>query len=294
MKTRTEWRTRLVPHTRNGQTQMVPDEYSVDVPQVPRDWDNIALRAVTLFATVAVLGAVVWSAVSIGDLLSHVAPPWAAYTVAGVFDLAWIVCNILEWISRFDRDRAQVPMIAGWVALVVSMVLISIHGHVEDALTIGIAGAFVSLIAKGIWTVVMHFHSVKLDPKDIAFMRQRRAETTMQAAHISEDRRLSRMQDKMMAQRLSLGQPVPGQVVSRTEDKTPEPDRTLVSGQIQTDRGPVPTDRPNVSAFVRGLLSTDSDMKREQALSIALPEFGPDSREAILKAYTRARKRLNV
>ena len=53
MKTRPVQRTRLVPHTVNGKTEMVLDRYTVDLPVPPRDWDHTVLTAVTATGLVA-------------------------------------------------------------------------------------------------------------------------------------------------------------------------------------------------------------------------------------------------
>src|SRR3972149_3770615 len=128
MKYRTEERTRMVPETRDGRTHMIPQPYKVDLPVALRDWDAIALTAVHTAAALAVAGAVTWSTVAIGDLLSGVAPVWTSYLVAGVFDLAWITCMVLEWLSRYDQDRARLPVVCGWLALALSVTLIVVHG----------------------------------------------------------------------------------------------------------------------------------------------------------------------
>src|SRR5690349_5462982 len=79
VKTRQIERTRLVPHTVNGKTEMVLDRYTVDIPVPPRDWDRTVLTAVTAAAGLLVSVTVVWSTASIGDLLARVTIAPAAY-----------------------------------------------------------------------------------------------------------------------------------------------------------------------------------------------------------------------
>ncbi|WP_372352648.1 hypothetical protein [Streptomyces sp. KL116D] len=86
---------------------MVPDDDVIEVPLPPRDWDQIALNTVTVIVTALVLACVVWSTVSIGDLLSRVVIAPAAYGAATVFDLAWIALMIIEWLARYTPARAR-------------------------------------------------------------------------------------------------------------------------------------------------------------------------------------------
>ncbi|MGH3585859.1 MAG: hypothetical protein ACRDQ0_06010, partial [Pseudonocardia sp.] len=92
MKTRTENRTRDVPHTIDGVTHYVTETYSVQVPVPPRDWDRDVLTAVTAGAALAVTVSVVWSTAAIGDLLARTVPAGPAYAAAVAFDAAWILC----------------------------------------------------------------------------------------------------------------------------------------------------------------------------------------------------------
>lgn len=287
MSRKTKTVVRMVEHTRNGQTQMV----AVPGPRVPMDWDDIALKAVYVMTSVIILGVVTWSAVGIGDLLSRVAPAWIAYTVAAVYDMAWIVCMTLEWLSRYDRKRGLVPRIAGWVALAISMVLISVHGDLKGYLWVGIAGAAVSLVAKGLWTVVMHHTSIKLSPLDAEFMKQVRTDYTFEAASIAEQRRNSRMREKLALQREYLGQqePVPALPVPQP---AAQPAVAPVQEPSQPDTASTSPegDRPSVAAFVRGLLACDPDMTREQVMTAAKPEYGMSAQGAVQRAYSRAKQ----
>ncbi|MYT20114.1 protein transporter Sec31, partial [Streptomyces sp. SID7760] len=87
MRTRTETRTRQVPHTIDGETELVDETYTVAVPLPPRDWDHIALNAVTASTAALVLVSVVWSTASAGDLLARAAAAPVAYSAAIAFDL---------------------------------------------------------------------------------------------------------------------------------------------------------------------------------------------------------------
>ena len=112
----------------DGRTHQVPQQYQVPVSRPPRDWDRIVLVAATTATALVVVAAVAWSTASIGDLLALAVPRPVAYGAASVFDLAWIGCMAIEWLARYDRDRAYPAHIAGNIALLVSMAAVGTHG----------------------------------------------------------------------------------------------------------------------------------------------------------------------
>jgi hypothetical protein len=76
----------------------VPD--TTPVIRLPFNLDATLRRALFTLAIVMTLGAIVWGTVAIGSMLQLLAPPWAAYLVAGVFDAGWAACLIAEWLLR--------------------------------------------------------------------------------------------------------------------------------------------------------------------------------------------------
>ncbi|MFD6735893.1 hypothetical protein ACFWDZ_32870, partial [Micromonospora aurantiaca] len=130
-------------------TRMFPDDETIEVPVPPRDWDQIALNSVTVIVTALVLACVVWSTVSIGDLLSRVVVEPAAYGAAAVFDLAWIALMIIEWLARYTPARARAARIGGYAALLVAMGAVGAHGWLAGDAATGMVGAVVSGLAKG-------------------------------------------------------------------------------------------------------------------------------------------------
>lgn len=230
MKTRRQKMTRMVEHTIAGKTRMVPDEYEVNVPVAPRDLDRAALRAVVVMTTVVVAGSVVWSTVSIGSLLSAKSPAWAAYLVAGVFDLAWITCLTVEWLSRYEPEKARIPRNAGWAALALSMGAIFTQHMVVGSPVTGVVGAAVSALAKGMWLVLMKYTSRDLLPAQQAWLDQERADINAQMAVATVQRQLLRTQDATTAQRLALEAARPVlTTVEREEDEIPETPRPVVT-----------------------------------------------------------------
>lgn len=204
MRTRTEQRTRLVPHEVNGETELVLDRYTIEVPLPPRDWDRAILTAVTTVAAILLAACVVWSTANIGDLLARVAIAPAAYGAAVAFDLAWIVFMAVEWLARYDPARAVLPRRAGHVALVVAMVAIGAHGWLAGQAAIGVISAIVSGIVKGVWTVVLCHHSKPLDDKTQQWVDKRRAAAGGELAMVAVNRELLRARSQLEAERAAL------------------------------------------------------------------------------------------
>ena len=200
MKTRTEQRSRLVPQTIDGQTEMVLQRYTVNLPVPPRDWDRLVLTGVTAVAALIGAACIVWSTASIGDLLARVVVPPAAYAAAGVFDLAWISCMALEWLARYDQQRAALPRNAGYVALALAMLAVGSDGWIADQPIIGIVGAAVSGLAKGLWTVVLAHHAKPLDDLTQQWVDKQRAKAGGELAMVAVRRELARARTAVEAE----------------------------------------------------------------------------------------------
>ncbi|MEV8394808.1 MULTISPECIES: hypothetical protein [unclassified Streptomyces] len=174
----------------DGEPRETPETYHVQVPVPPRDWDRILLRSVTAAAVGVTALSIVWSTASIGDLLAGATVAAIAYGAAAVFDSAWIACLIIEWLERYDQSRAAVARKAGYVALGVAVLAIGAHGwKTGDPATAGV-GAAVSIIAKGLWVVVMRHFAVPLGEGVESWLFQRRQEITAERALSGELRRL--------------------------------------------------------------------------------------------------------
>lgn len=147
------------PVTRNGRTHYI--EQPANLP--PLTLDEIILRVVAVATAIVVIGALIWSTVSVGGMLGKVAPAWAAYMIAGAFDLAWIIAMAIEYVLRFEPRRQRVPKAMGWLALFTSMAAIFTHGALLGRPWIGAFGALVSALAKGLWWLLMFATSRRLD-----------------------------------------------------------------------------------------------------------------------------------
>jgi hypothetical protein len=205
VKTRTVQRTRLVPHTIDGKTEMVLDRYDVALPVPPRDWDRTVLAAVTTVAGLIGVASIVWSTASIGDLLGRVVIAPAAYAAAAVFDLVWLSCMALEWLARYDQARAVLPRRAGYVALSVAMAAVGAHGWIADQVIIGVVGATVSGLAKGMWTVVLRHHAKPLDSRTQQWVDAQRAQAGGRLAMVAVRRELTRAESQVAAEQAAIG-----------------------------------------------------------------------------------------
>lgn len=204
MKTRRITRERLVPHTLDGKTRMVPDDEVIEVPVAPRDWDQIALSTVTGIVSVLVTACVIWSTVSIGDLLGRVVVEPAAYGAAAVFDLAWIALMIIEWMGRHTPKRARKARNGGYLALAVAMGAVGAHGWLAGDAATGLVGAVVSGLAKGVWTILLDYQAVPLDKRTAAWLEQELAEAGAELSRVPVRRKVTRARALVEAERYAL------------------------------------------------------------------------------------------
>lgn len=205
MKTRKIERRRLVPHTVDGETELVLDTEVIEIPAPPRDWDQMVRSAVTIGAIVLVTASLVWTTASIGDLLSAVTISVVAYAAAVAFDASWILCMAVEWLLRYDPARARAAKRAGRWGLAVSMAAVFAHGYVFDQLVVGAVGAVVSGLAKGGWTMAMRVHARPLDDRTQQWVSARRAKVDGQLAMIPIRRELQRGQALVEAEQRAIG-----------------------------------------------------------------------------------------
>ncbi|MFB7589359.1 protein transporter Sec31 [Streptomyces sp. NPDC056169] len=205
MRTRTERRERLVPHTIDGETKMVKEPYDVEVPVPPRDWDQIVLTGALAVVVVFLAIVIVWSTSSIGDLLARaVSEPAIAYAAATGFSLGWIVCMALEWLARYDPVRIKRPRTAGHVFLAADMAAVCVHGWVADSLKVGVIGAVLSGGAKALWTLVLDHQATPLDARTQQWVAIKRGEVSSRLALGAVRRQLTRAESRAAAEEVAL------------------------------------------------------------------------------------------
>src|SRR5579863_1662276 len=110
MKFKTERRMRVISHGPEGQERALVEHYDERVPQLPRDWDQLAIKAAAGLVLALTMVAVVWSTTSIGGILHGV----IGYAAASLFDIAWLVNVLLEWLSRYDKRKRRFSRVLGW------------------------------------------------------------------------------------------------------------------------------------------------------------------------------------
>ncbi|MEU1815186.1 hypothetical protein ABZ543_08305 [Streptomyces roseifaciens] len=221
-----------------AETENVP--YDVWVPAPPRDWDQIVLRAVTGVAIGVTVLAVAGTAAGVGGLLSILVTGWIAYSVALVFDASWLCCIAVEWLERFDPPRARGAQIAGWVCLAISMTMTIAFGKHYHQLAAGIAAASVSLLAKGLWWLVLRHYAVPLSPGIRFWLRRRRERIAATMAVSGEVRRL-KAQDAYV--RAAFG-PDAVSVEAITAAGTAAPPAGQLSGPAPDTIAPAPAPAP--------------------------------------------------
>lgn len=196
MRTRTE--RRLVPVTMHGKTHNIPRE--APVPQIPVDWEQRALNAALVVTGGLTLASVVWSTASIGGLLHG----GVGYVAATVFDAAWIVTLLMEYLGRYDRRRRRSARVMGWLLLALTMAALAGDGMQAHDKGLALCGAAVSLVAKLLWLGVLGHvhHDLSQDAADWVAAEQDAAAAELALAGV--DRRVARSRGKAAAHRLAI------------------------------------------------------------------------------------------
>ncbi|MGY4974912.1 hypothetical protein ACWGCC_37910 [Streptomyces nigrescens] len=188
------------PVTRQGRTHHVPRPAPTP-PAPPRDWDMILLRAELAVAAALAVVTVVWSTVSIGDLLGGT---WAAYGGAAVFDTAWVAVLGLGWLARYQPARRKQVERVGLFLLLVSMVVITYHGSLHGSLGQGAAGAGIALGSKLLWSTVISHMVCELDPETLEWVDAEHREAHAMLATATVHRQSERARGQAAAHRLAV------------------------------------------------------------------------------------------
>ncbi|WP_051743081.1 hypothetical protein [Kitasatospora sp. MBT66] len=161
-------RHRLVARTHNGTTHQVREPYQVSIPKPPADWDARAIKGASILVLMLTMVSVVWSTYSIGHLLDG----GVGFLAAAVFDLAWLVNVLLEWLSRFDAEKRRFSQYLGWALLAATMGAILWEGLDAGSAGLAVVGAAVSAFAKVLWLGIMRFVERDLSPADREWVAQ--------------------------------------------------------------------------------------------------------------------------
>lgn len=310
MNVRQVTRQRQVTEVLDGEEVTYTRDVVEDVPVIPRipfNLDALLRKVVFAVALLMTAGAIVWGTVAIGSMLAMLAPEWAAYLVAGAFDLAWAACLAAEYHNRYDLAKVELPRNAGVAALAISMGAIIWHGHLENALVVGIVGAGVSLVSKGVWFIAMQMVAVKLDEGHQALLRKRQQESGLRLAMAQSRRDVILVDDKtsrllaalearagstITVERAPAEQPI-------TEAITADHDREqLASTAPITPVTSANTDReqeiagPSISDLAREQIANTEDNK--VAVAAIMAKLPDANRESVAAAVRRERKKINA
>ncbi|MEU1733335.1 hypothetical protein [Streptosporangium sp. NPDC020145] len=275
---------RTKPHTINGKTYNVPvDE--------PLDLDALADRVIVGITGFVLVGAVTWSTLSIGELLSPLTFTWTAYLVAAVFDLLWVAFMLLEFRNRFDAKKRRLPMWGGWLALLVSMAAVFAHGLQVAGVVVAIFGAVISLMAKSLWAMTMAIHTRKLSREDARWLAQARDEQYMRRAIAVTSVEMVRAEQRVQA--IQARTSTPEQLASSEHEQpsTPEqparpllaqPSSSVLTGHEQR------AGTPSIAEQARELLASGASRDDVVASILrALPDAKPESVKAEVRRQAK-------
>ncbi|MFZ4160485.1 hypothetical protein ACOZDE_18940 [Streptomyces griseoincarnatus] len=194
-------RSALEPVTYNGETKMVRREWTEEVPRLPVNLDLLYVRATVCVAVLLTGVAVVWSTMAIGRQLGHLVPehPRIGYLGAAAFELPWVTCLAIAWVLRTQPDRARPVNIAGWIGLGIVVAAIVLDGYRVGAVEVGVLGAFVSVIAKGLWWVIIGLFHVELDEDRAGWLNAKRQDLNVAKVMLGEQQRMSGMEAYLAA-----------------------------------------------------------------------------------------------
>jgi hypothetical protein len=301
MKLRQVTRQREVTKRVDGEDVTFDEDYTESVPRIPFNLDALLRKALFVAAILMTVGAIVWGTVAIGSMLNQLAPGWG-YVVAGVFDLAWAACLVAEYLNRYDDEKIKLPRNAGVAALLVSMAAIVWHGHLVDAVFVGVIGAAVSLAAKGVWFIAMETTRVRLDKEYQVLLRQRQQRAGLRKS-LAQSKRDEYLMDDETARLLAAleferGTTITAEQVrpepANTEAITAEPVReqlaNIAANTAVTSEFAVP-EPTNIAELVREQIANGSPNKDVVAAVLAaVPTANKDSVAATVR---RERKKLD-
>lgn len=283
MKFREEIRRQPVEHTVDGITHTIIKPQKVRVPVLPRDWDAVAVRSATGLVLGLTMLAVVWSTYSIGQLLHG----GIGYAAAAIFDIAWLVNVLLEWLSRFDAGKRAFSRRLGWALLACTMGAIFWHGWQAGSVALGVVGAAVSMFAKVLWMGVMRFIDKDLSPEDAAWVRAEISAANAKLAIAGVRRQVARAEQTAALELLAAEQ-IRGEVDEQAAN----------TGEREVEQQPlrvplnsanrVPEQGLNMAELARQQLAAGASNKDAfEEIMRRLPEANPESVQATVRREAR-------
>lgn len=292
MKFKTKTETFTEPVTIDGKTHTIERTREFRVPDAPPDWDELRSRAGALGTGLVVVGALAWSVVSIGSLLSALAPTWLAYTIAAVFDLAWILAMNTEHELRFEPAKQRVPKRFGWALLGVSVAVIFVHGLQVADVVVAVAGSVIAILAKLLWNMRVWATTRELGETTRGWLNAELDEAHAALAITTQRRKIARVRARAGAELRALGAepgyPVDIQVDRADVHPEPAPDAVIapppVGGVSAPDTRPSRPDIHRISTQEEGVSALAALIKAGNTPTIA------EVQEMFGKPYTTAQR----
>ncbi|MGW1931125.1 hypothetical protein [Streptomyces sp. NPDC001919] len=186
--------------TRDGKSHTVPQPVTRLIPIAPRNWDVIGLRVAGGAVLALTLVAIVWSTISIGDLLQG----GPGYAAAALFDIAWVTCIILEILARYDRAKRQFVRVLGVLLVIATGGAIFWHGFKADDIALAVVGASVSIVAKILWVAVLKHVDRDLDDEDAAWLEAETSKASLALARAQVQRQVALSEAAVLGEYLAI------------------------------------------------------------------------------------------
>ncbi|MBW8704401.1 hypothetical protein MBT84_32860 [Streptomyces sp. MBT84] len=290
MKFKTEIRKRLVDHTVDGVTHQVEKPYRERVPVLPADWDSRAIKAASGLVLVLTMVAIVWSTVSIGQLLQG----GAGYAAAVLFDVSWLTVLILEWLGRFDPDKREFARNMGFGLVGITAGAIFWHGWLLGSIPLAVVGAAVSVIAKALWMAIFKHVEKPLSDADRQWVDAEVSKANAKLAVAGVRRRVAVAEVQARAELLAaerlLGE------LDEHEANTPEHEVVEAPVPVALNRAnsvrEVVEQSPSIAELARQQLSAGaSNRDAFDEIMRRLPEANPESVQATVRREAKNQTR---
>jgi hypothetical protein len=187
-------------YTRDGKTIPVSRTVQTRIPVLPRDWQTIALGSAIAIVIGLTLISITWSTWSIGSLLGG----GIGFLVGVIFDIAWAVSLLLEYLARYDERKRAFPTRLGWLLLVITMIAIGWDGLLRGSVPMAVVGALVSFFAKILWMAVMKHVHAQLSEEDKQWVAQEISQAQAKAAIASIRRQTARTEQRAALELLAI------------------------------------------------------------------------------------------
>jgi uncharacterized membrane protein len=121
--------------------------------------------------------AIVWAVAAIGDILTTLAHPAFAYSVAGLYDAVWLYGLAMETAHRRQGSSARLPQVIGWVFLPLTVAVLAAHGLLGGDVLAAIVGALVPVLAKVTLVMAVARDRTRISPRAQSAIDRARAVT---------------------------------------------------------------------------------------------------------------------